>query len=168
MPKNGTYFIYNVNYGYKMLQCTNQPIPIKPEHIKEYLKIPVNSGLDEIYQLSLAEKEVDNHSLAMPLHLAIANDISMINGEIISANRNLSLYAYANILDKIKTKLLNIFNELEKQYGNLDDYYIDFKNTKKEKEVNKIIVNIIYTDNSVSIGDKNKIENSTVGVGNES
>lgn len=56
--------------------------------------------------------------------------------------------------------------ELEKKYGNLDDYYIDFSNKKEEKEIIKNITNII-NDNSIHIGDNNKIESSNVGVGNE-
>ena len=57
--------------------------------------------------------------------------------------------------------------KLEKQYGNLDNYYIDFSNEKTKKEVVKVINNIIYTDNSVHIGNENIIEKSNVGVGNE-
>ncbi len=71
-----------------------------------------------------------------------------------------------NILNKIKNKVLKIFIELEKKYGNLDDYYIDFSNKKEKKEVIKNITNII-TDNSVHIGDSNKIESSNVGINNK-
>ena len=52
--------------------------------------------------------------------------------------------------------------ELEKKYGNLDNYYIDFSNKRAEKEVVKIINNIICTDNSVHIGNDNNIEKSSV------
>ena len=44
----------------------------------------------------------------------IAQEISMINGEVISAYRELPLYSHTNILNKIKSKLLQIFIELEK------------------------------------------------------
>lgn len=71
-----------------------------------------------------------------------------------------------NILNKIKNKVLKIFIELEKKYGNLDDYYIDFSNKKEKKEVIKNITNII-TDNSVHIGDSNQIESSNIGVNSE-
>ena len=62
---------------------------------------------------------------------------------------------------------MKIFVELEKKYGNLDNYYIDFSNKKVEKEIVKEITNIIYTDNSVHMGNDNNIENANVGVGNE-
>lgn len=76
------------------------------------------------------------------------------------------MYAHTNILHKLKSKVLKIFIELEKKYGNLDDYYIDFSNNKEEKEAAQNIINII-TDNSVHIGDSNQIESSNLGVGNE-
>lgn len=159
----GNYIVGSIFHG---LQCTNQPIPIKPEVIKEYTKINVRSGLNEILQMSVAENENEKHCLVSPLHTLLAQEISLIDGEIISANRVLSLYAYTNILNKLKSKVVKIFMELEKKYGNLDDYYIDFSNKKEEKEIIKNITNII-NDNSIHIGDNNKIESSNVGVGNE-
>lgn len=149
------------------IKCTNQYIPIKPEYVKEYTKVKVTSPISEIMQLSIAEKESKEHCLGIPLHQVLAQEISLVNGEVISARRELSIYAHTNLLNKIKTKVLKIFIELEKKYGNLDDYYIDFSNKTKEKEVLNNINNIIYTDNSVHMGNDNTIESSNVGVGNE-
>ena len=81
------------------------------------------------------------------------------NGEIINAYTDLSLYAYTNIIGAIKSKLLNIFKELEKQYGNLDEYYIDFKDKKKEEKVAKSLITIIY-NKSTHIGNNNSIKES--------
>ena len=61
---------------------------------------------------------------------------------------------------------LDIDDELEKQYGNLDDYYIDFENDSKEKKVVNNITNIIF-DKSIKIGDGNDISKSIVGDDNE-
>lgn len=158
---------YIVGNGYRMLECKNQPIPLKPDALEKYTRIKIYSSIKEVMQISTAEKETKNHSLTMPLHSVVAQDISMINGQIISANRTLSIYAYTNILNKIKSKVLKILIELEKKYGNLDDYYIGFSNDEKDKEVIQNITNIIYTDNSVHIGNDNNIESSNVGVGNE-
>lgn len=159
----GNYIVGNMYNG---LQCTNQTIPIKSEYTKTLKKIEVSSGLNEILQLSLAEKGNEEHSLIMPLNVVMAQQATIINGQIISANRRLTIYAYTNILNKLKSKVLNILIELEKKYGNLDDYYIDFANKKEEKEINKTIINIIH-DNSIKIGDKNKIESSNIGDSNE-
>ena len=61
---------------------------------------------------------------------------------------------------------MSILKELEKQYGNLDDYYIDFENDSKEKKVVNNITNIIF-DKSIKIGDGNDISKSIVGDDNE-
>lgn len=157
---------YIVGNAYNRLQGTRQQLPLKPEYIKDYNSVKVTSGLNELFQLSIAEKENENHCLNIPIHTVIAQDITLINGQILNAKQVLSIYGYTNILNKLKSKLLKILVELERKYGNLDDYYIDFANDKKEKEAIQYITNII-NDNSVHIGNDNKIENSNVGVGNE-
>jgi len=154
------------NYIAGRYQCKNQNIPIRPEFIEEYSKVKITSSVHDILQFSIAEKENNNHCLMIPLHALLADQISLVNGEVISAYRELSIYAHTNILKKIKNKVLKIFIELEKKYGNLDDYYIDFSNRKEEKEIIKNITNII-SDYSVHIGDNNQIESSNVGVNNE-
>ena len=148
-------------------KCSNKDIPIKPEYVKEYSKVIITAPISQIMQLSIAEKESKEHCLGIPLHQVLAQQISLVNGEVISASRELSIYAHTNLLLLIKSKVLKIFVELEKKYGNLDNYYIDFSNKKTEKEIVKEITNIIYTDNSVHMGSDNKIEKSSVGVGNE-
>lgn len=150
-----------------MVKCSGKDIPIKPEHIEEYSKVIITAPISQIMQLSIAEKESKEHCLAIPLHPVLAQHISLVNGEVISARRELSIYAHTNLLALIKSKVLKIFVELEKKYGNLDDYYIDFSNKKAEKEIVKDITNIIYTDNSVHMGNDNNIEKSNVGVENE-
>ena len=157
---------YIVGTLYNGLQFTNQPIPIAPEYVEEYTKVKVLSGINEIFQMASTEKENENHCLITPIHLLLAQKISIINGEILSANKKLSIYAFTNISNKIKSMIIKILVELENKYGNLDDYYIDFSNSKIENEVSQNITNIIF-DNSTHIGDKNKIEKSNVGTGNE-
>ena len=149
------------------VKCSGKDIPIKPEYIEEYSKVIITSPVSQIMQLSIAEKESKEHCLAIPLHPVLTQQISLVNGEVISARRELSIYAHANLLALIKSKVLKIFVELEKKYGNLDNYYIDFSNKKVEKEIVKEITNIIYTDNSVHMGNDNNIEKANVGVGNE-
>ena len=63
----------------------------------------------------------------------------------------------------IKDKLLEIFKVLENNYGNLDELYIDFSDNSKKDEVVKKIESIVYTDNSINIGDNNKFKDSIVG-----
>lgn len=72
--------------------------------------------------------------------------------------------AFEDILNVVKTTLLKIFIKLDKSYGNLDDLDIDISNKTSEEveKVNTIINQYIYTDNSITIGDKNKISDSEI------
>lgn len=78
--------------------------------------------------------------------------------------------AFADVINTVKTILIKIFLKLDKEYGNLDNLDIDTsdKTSDQIKQINTTINNFIYTDNSVSIGDKNRIEHSkTIGGGSQ-
>lgn len=76
-----------------------------------------------------------------------------------------------NVLEKtlnhIKTMLLKVFIQLDKSYGCLDNLDIDIseKTLEEVKKINSIINNYIFTDNSVHIGDKNRIEDTDIFTG---
>ena len=56
------------------------------------------------------------------------------------------------------------FINLEKQFGNLDELDIDVDSKSKQeiKEITNHIYVMIYNDQSITIGDKNKIKNSNI------
>ena len=145
---------------------SNYHIPISPEEENKLNKHSVRSGINQIMQMAKAESESKTHALSIPVNIIYINSIACINGEVTHAELNLNLYAYTNILGSLKNKILSILKELEKQYGNLDDYYIDFENDSKEKKVVNNITNIIF-DRSIKIGDGNDISKSIVGDDNE-
>lgn len=68
---------------------------------------------------------------------------------------------FLGILSSIRTKLLEVFIELDREFGNLDELDIEIEG-KNLKELNKKI-NIIIFDNSISIGDQNKLKNNLFG-----
>ena len=157
---------YLVGSAYNGIKGTNQPLPLKSKYIDEFSSTDIKEGINELQHISTAEKDVENHSLVIPMNIIVAQEITLINGQILDASMHLPVYAYTNILEKLKSKLLLIFKELEKQYGNLDDYYIDFKNDTKEKEITKYIINIVL-DKSIKIGNENNINKSNIGDDNE-
>ena len=65
---------------------------------------------------------------------------------------------FLGILSAIRTKLLKIFIELDKDFGCLDNLDID-TNGRELKEINNKLSIIIYEDNSITIGDNNKLKN---------
>ena len=66
---------------------------------------------------------------------------------------------FNKILSIIRTKLLKVLIELDKEFGCLDDLDIDNTGKKLEELNNKLNI-IIYEDNSVTIGDSNKLKNN--------
>lgn len=67
-----------------------------------------------------------------------------------------------SIISQVNNRILDILLYLEKNFGVLDEYdiHLENKNTKEIKDIQTQIVNFIYCDNSVQIGDKNRIDNS--------
>ena len=142
------------------------PVPLKE---KEALcKYEVRDSITEISQYALAENESDMHCLLLPIDIGYINSVALINdAEITHANLQLSMYGYTNVLNTIKDKLIEIFKKLEKQYGCLDDYCIDFKNNTEKKDTTKALLQIIYNNNSIKMGSNNKIDKSIVGNDND-
>lgn len=70
---------------------------------------------------------------------------------------------YKEILSKLKSRLIDVLLELEKNFGNLDKLDIDTSqyDDDKLKQINNQVTNIIY-DYSIKIGDRNSIEKSNI------
>ena len=69
-----------------------------------------------------------------------------------------------NIFSEIENRLLDILILLEKEFGNLDELDLDVT-SKTQEELQKIADNvyfIVYHDDSIKIGDSNKISKSTI------
>lgn len=154
----------NVREGCLVVSKMN--IPVKDEFKEYVMNYEVRCGLNAIYQYALAEEKEKNHNLMLDMPLDYINGVALIEGEVTHARRELSIYAFTNILNDLKPILLNIFIELEKNYGNLDNYYIDMNDKEKTQQVNNYIINILE-DNSIKLGDDNIIRNTNIGDSNE-
>ena len=143
-------------------------IPVPIEDKEKLCKYVVRDSIAEICQYSKAEEESEMHCLLLPIDIGYINSVALINNaEVTHANLQLSMYGYTNVLHLLKDKLIDIFKKLEKQYENLDEYYIDFKSNRDKKDIIKYLLQIIYNDNSVKIGSNNKIDKSKVGNSND-
>lgn len=85
------------------------------------------------------------------------------NANITGASVDVDLASINDIISKVKTKILETLLFLEKEFGSLDDLDIDIS-VKDEDEINNIIqhIQVNLYDNSISIGDNNKIKNSDI------
>ena len=83
---------------------------------------------------------------------------------ITSARVNINNSAPVEVIASVENRVLEILVLLEREFGCLDDLDIDC-NSKSEQELQSVcdqIINIIYIDKSVTIGDENKISKTDI------
>lgn len=83
---------------------------------------------------------------------------------ITSARVNISKSAPLEVIAAVESKVLEILVVLEKEFGNLDELDLDC-DSKTDQELQAVcerIINIIYVDKSITIGDDNKISKSDI------
>lgn len=141
----------------------NMAIPVKDEYSKcTHVKLRDNISAIEGY-----ENRSDKSNLSISVNPILANAAADYDPEAIcevaSAWIRIPPSTYTSILNVVKSRVLSILFMLERKYGNLDSYMIDFGEEKERVEVSQIVNTIIYNDSSVSIGDNNKISKSKVG-----
>ena len=157
--------IADVQVGYNLFK--NIEIPVSDNKANDVINnINILEPVSKIVQYAKAEDEQENHSLCLDTNSAVINQCNFVNGQVIRASRKLGVYTFHNILAVIKDKLIQIFRELEKNYGNLDDLYIDFSDNEKKD----IILNSIFTNvqnDSITIGNNNEIKGSNIGDNND-
>lgn len=113
--------------------------------------------------VSTLESLIDNDR---GLSLHVPNELFPLiqkgsNAHIVSAKISISTIYVKDILSIVNNKILDILLLLEKEFGNLDDLAIDIS-LKNPSELNTIVQNINMTiyDNSITVGDNNKIKGS--------
>lgn len=146
----------------------NMAIPVKREHSDcTHVKLR-----DNITAIESFENREDKSDLSISVNAILANAVANYNPEayceISNAWIKIPLSKYTDILNAVKSRVLDILLILEKKYGNLDGYTINFGKEEERAEVSQIVINIIHNDNSISMGDNNKISKSKVGVSNGS
>ena len=84
---------------------------------------------------------------------------------LLSASVEISQTQVRNIFSYVENKVLDIMLLLEEEFGNLDDLDVDLLSKPEEKirEIEDKIFVIIYEDNSITIGDNNKMKNTSIG-----
>jgi len=151
-------------------QITNVPLSLNniPEDLQDYFQsIHLTQGVNALKQ-TLENSKQDSREI---IKIISADFLPMLNQcnsnpiqEIISARLVVGSQFISNIFAVVENKLLDILLLLQKEFGNLDE--LDLDTTSKSQDelqtiTDKIIV-ILYNDNSVTIGNENKIKNSNI------
>ena len=137
------------------------------------------------FPISHLDSELQEKILKVPMHLSISTFINNIkegegltklippecyqllqsktNANITNAYVHIDITSITDIVSTVRTKILDTLLLLENEFGNLDDLEIDIS-SKTPNERDTIIQKIYITlyDNSISIGDNNKIKNSDI------
>lgn len=146
------------------LKIENQPMP---------LNWFTKETRDSLNPVGIFESVANLQTIADdPSRQQRMRDLTFLAGEIqqnmgvscVKIIQVLDLSYYREILNKIRGKLLRVFIELDKSYGNLDDLDVSLEN-KSEAEIDSVNSKLIkiVIDKSVHIGDGNTIKNSKIG-----
>lgn len=155
--KKSMHFTYSgINGGF---QVTNLPFTyynIISEHDEDAFDVPIMDSITTLQDF------LDNNDSQ-----SYGRDFTYLSGAVYkktgisctSIIQHVPLNLLQNILSEIKTRLLRVLIKLDKEYGSLDSLDVDVTDKTPEEvaEINKIVNNYIYVDNSIEVGDKNKI-----------
>lgn len=149
---------------------TNVSLPLgkMPDKIKEVLlRVEFQGGVESLK--TLAEKsQAAGTEIAKTIPADCFSTIAHFNNDpymmITSARVVVGEHIISNIFSVIENKLLDMLIILEKEFGCLDELDIDttVKSEEELKAINDRILVLVYNDNSVSIGDGNKIKGTTI------
>ncbi len=145
-------------------------IPIKTDKMS-FVDTYIWDNITSIEKYANDDSKSENRQI--PVDLRVANSIADIEleppySQIISAGIIIPPSKYTDITNGVKQKILDILLLLEKTYGSINDYVIDFNSSKEKAKTAKQIINIVYNNSdNISVGDNNKIDKSLIGKENE-
>lgn len=160
--KKSLHFTYSGING--SFQVNNSPftyLSIIAEHDENAFEVPI---MDSI---STLQSFIENYETQ-----SYCRDFSYLNGYVYeetgiqctSIIQRVPMNFLQNILSEIKTRLLRVLIKLDKEYGSLDELDVDTTDKTPEEvdEINRVVNNYIFIDNSINMGDKNKIKGSGI------
>jgi len=148
--QSGNIYYNGINGVFKM---TNQSIPITAftkEECEGFSEVPIMHSIAALHQLS---QQSNNNVIGKDLtYLAenIKKRTGIVCTKIIMKYENLDIL---NILNEIRTRLLEIFINLESEFGNLDDLDVDIGTITSDKldTINLNVNTILYADDKQEI-----------------
>lgn len=159
------HFVYSgINGSFKVTNCPFTFTSVLEEKLPDIYNIPIMDSISSLQDF------VDN-----PDKQSYIRDFSILSGYVLhktgiqctSIYQTVPLNFLQKTLSQIKTILMHVFLKLDKEYGCLDNLDVDTaeKTPEEIEEINKIVNNYIFTDNSINVGDKNKLRDSRILVG---
>jgi hypothetical protein len=156
----GTYIL---NYQFKY---TDAPVPVEyvldEERVNQLKTISITDSITALQNV-LDDKNENNYGKIIPTalcHYMSTEEFQIAGMRTIVASNQLD-----GIVSKVKSKLVDIVMELEKQFNNLDEMDIKSQVEENQSKKEKVVLNIeqIIYDSSIKIGDKNRFSKSKLG-----
>ncbi len=144
------------------------PLGKMPDDMQEsLLTVSFREGVEALKQL--ADKcDTSDKQLGKQINADFFPVIAHYNEDpymmITSAKVEIASQCIHNVFATIENRLLDVLILLEKEFGVLDDLDIDVgaKSVNEKEKIVKQLHVIIFNDNSVNIGDGNKIKDSNI------
>lgn len=152
------------------MKYNHVPLPLgkMPDKNQQILlTTEMTQGIEALKRMVEDSEKSDTRTLAKSIPADVYPYIAHCNNDpymiITTASVELNMPQILNIFSKVESVLLDVLYYLEKQFGNLDELDIDV-GSKNAEELSGIInhIQLIYNDHSVSIGDNNKIKDSSI------
>ncbi|MGN4406413.1 hypothetical protein ACTFPA_07855 [Bacillus cereus group sp. MYBK59-1] len=156
----GTYVINSA------AQYTDASVPLEnllsDDLIDQLKTVNISDGIGALQDILNGESR-ENYALIIPTSYCHA--ISTRQIQLLGMRMRIGSNQLNGIVSHVKSKLIEVIMELEKEFENLDD--LDIKSqveddTSKKAQVTYNIEKIIY-DGSIQLGDKNKVSKSMLG-----
>ena len=161
----GTYFKGSISTHIKWNDVSIPLGKMPTDVIDEFLSVPFYDGVNALKQLV---ENSDNGQLAKPIPADLFPYIAKCNNDpymnIATARVVVSTHCVTNMFSVIENRLLDALLLLEKEFGILDDLDIDttIKSPEEIQSIAKQVYVIVYNDQSVHIGDGNKIKDTDI------
>lgn len=159
---DNTYIVYSGING--RFQVKNAPLPLY-EILgvdKEQYSFRIFDGVNSLTTQMTGEYKYGSDLTALAGIIRAKTGISCTSiTQLVPQN------AIENIISAIKSKLLKVLIKLDKEYGCLDELDIDIteKDPEEVRKINATIINYIFEDRSIKIGDKNRIDGTEIESG---
>lgn len=148
-------------------KCTHISIPLKSDAPKELVEmcsqVRLYDSLSALRALTETDREFGRQINASLLpYVQQFSAISMT--ALLNATVEFSQTQVKNVFSRVENAVLDVLLLLEKEFGNLDDLDIDLT-SKSNDEIQNIASNImilLYNDNSIAIGDNNRMKDTSI------
>jgi hypothetical protein len=150
------HFIYSgINGSFKV---TNGPLPA----------LDLGKENEELLSRNCFKENISSIEKYAKSEFGIGMDVSfmadivytVLGIQCFNINMSFTPQIFSKMISEVRTKLIKIFIKLDKEFGCLDNLDINVEGKKMDKIMKEIYL-IIFQDNSVNVGDKNKIKDSS-------